>query len=514
IVALLLMAQFVSGQHPADNFSHLIDSNQLRQKVYDLAGTEFEGRNTAEPGQKKAAAYIANFFSQIGLAPIVHQSYYQSHALSKKISKKKAILINGKEFIFLKDYFYIPGFNDTTIVLDQILFCGYGIDSIGLYNDFEKITIEDKAILIFDTEPHNDFGKSKITKSWNQWSIWSNSYNYKLNKIAEKKPAAVFIITDVTRMIDSLNYTDVVPRDIYHANISPVPFIYISYEMAQAFFGEGQEHELEALINRCNKLKPQSQNVVVNSTVRLFTNTETLTGDNVIGYLEGSDAKEEVIFVTAHYDHLGANDTTWFPGADDNATGTAAVMQIAKTMTTAALAGYQPRRSIVFMCVSGEERGLLGSKYYVEHPIIPLENTMCNLNIDMIGRTDPRHDSIDISNYVYIIGSDKLSTDLHYTSEAANKRSAKLFLDYKYNATDDPNRYYYRSDHYNFIKNGIPAIFYFSGVHADYHKPTDTAEKINYTLLQKRTALVYHTLWDLANKKDALIIDVATEPEE
>jgi Zn-dependent M28 family amino/carboxypeptidase len=161
------------------------------------------------------------------------------------------------------------------------------------------------------------------------------------------------------------------------------------------------------------------------------------------------------------------------------------------------------------MTVSGEEKGLLGSEWYADHPVFPLENTVANLNIDMIGRTDEAHE--DNPNYIYLIGSDRLSTELHRISEEANTTYSGLELDYTYNDPNDPNRFYYRSDHYNFAKNGIPVIFYFSGVHEDYHQPTDTPDKIMYDKMVPIARLVFHTAWDLANREKRIVVDVPQE---
>ena len=156
--------------------------------------------------------------------------------------------------------------------------------------------------------------------------------------------------------------------------------------------------------------------------------------------------------------------------------------------------------------VTGEEKGLLGSRYYTDtDPIFPLENTVVNLNIDMVGRIDDAH--ADNSDYVYLIGSDKLSQELHDLSENVNKTYSNLELDYTYNDENDPNRFYYRSDHYNFAKNNIPIIFYFNGTHPDYHKPTDTVEKIAFDTMEKRARLVFHTGWEIANRADRIKAD-------
>ena len=229
-----------------------------------------------------------------------------------------------------------------------------------------------------------------------------------------------------------------------------------------------------------------------------------INGENVLGYIEGSDLKEELIIITAHYDHLGKHDSLIFNGADDDASGTVAAMEIAEAFMLAKKEGFGPRRSVLIMAVSGEEKGLLGSKYYTDHPIYPLKNTVCNLNIDMIGRIGDFHTH---PNYVYLIGSDRLSSDLHNLSEKVNNKHINLELDYTFNSEDDPNRYYYRSDHYNFAKNNIPVIFYFNGIHEDYHKPTDTIEKIDFDKIKKIARLVFLTAWEVVNRDERIILD-------
>lgn len=230
--------------------------------------------------------------------------------------------------------------------------------------------------------------------------------------------------------------------------------------------------------------------------------------ENVISIIRGSEIPEEYLILTSHYDHIGVKNGKIFNGADDDGSGTVAIMEIAEAFQKATLDGYRPKRSIVFLHVTAEEKGLLGSKYYSENPIFPLENTVANLNIDMIGRVDDAHK--DNENYVYLIGSDKLSTELHEISEAANEEYVNLDLDYKYNAEDDPNRFYYRSDHYNFAKHDIPVIFYFNGVHEDYHQATDTPEKIQYDLLEKRAKLIFFTAWEIANRDSRPYVDKPT----
>ncbi len=226
---------------------------------------------------------------------------------------------------------------------------------------------------------------------------------------------------------------------------------------------------------------------------------------NVMAFIKGSEFPEEVLIISAHSDHLGIKENQVYHGADDNGSGTAAILEIAQAFKLAKQDGYAPKRSILFLHLTGEEEGLEGSRYYITHPIFSLKNTIANLNIDMIGRVDKFHKSN--SNYIYLIGSDRLSTELHFISEAANHEFTQLVLDYKYNDEDDTNSYYTRSDHYNFAQQNIPVIFYFNGEHADYHQPTDTAEKLNYPLLEKRTKLIFSTAWYLANRDKRITID-------
>ena len=230
--------------------------------------------------------------------------------------------------------------------------------------------------------------------------------------------------------------------------------------------------------------------------------------ENVVAFIKGSEKPDEIIVISAHLDHEGIKNGKIYNGADDDGSGTVAILEIAQAFKMAEKAGKGPKRSVLFLHVTGEEKGLLGSKYYTDvDPIFPLANTVCNLNIDMVGRVDDKHN--DDTNYVYLIGSDKLSTELHTLSEEMNTKYTNINIDYTYNDENDPNRFYYRSDHYNFAKNNVPVIFYFNGTHKDYHQPSDTPDKIEYEFLESRTRLVFHTAWEVANKKTRILADKA-----
>ncbi|WP_394666967.1 M28 family metallopeptidase [uncultured Chryseobacterium sp.] len=226
--------------------------------------------------------------------------------------------------------------------------------------------------------------------------------------------------------------------------------------------------------------------------------------ENILAFIEGSEKPEEIIVISGHYDHVGTRNGVVYNGADDDGSGTVAVMEIAKAFQAAKKAGNGPKRSILFLHVTGEEHGLFGSEFYTDNPVFPLANTVVDLNIDMIGRDDPENRG---KQYVYVIGSEMLSSQLKVINEAANKKTNNLELNYKYDDPNDTERLYYRSDHYNFAKNNVPVAFFFDGIHEDYHKPTDDVEKIDYNLLAKRTQLVFTTAWEIANRPDRIVVD-------
>ena len=241
---------------------------------------------------------------------------------------------------------------------------------------------------------------------------------------------------------------------------------------------------------------------MINPTPENIKSNGVMATENVLGLVEGTDKKEEFVVVSAHYDHIGTKNGTIYNGADDDGSGTVAMMGIAKAFAKAKKEGHPSRRSILFIAFTGEEQGLLGSSYYTSNPLIPLKNIICDLNIDMVGRIDREHRKNH--DYLYLVGSDRLSKDLHNLSEITNKSTLNLKLDYKYNVESDELKLYYRSDHFNFAQYKIPIIFYTSGLHQDYHESTDDLEKIDFDILQKRTQLIFHTAWEIANREEGL----------
>ncbi|MFM7838230.1 MAG: M28 family peptidase, partial [Chitinophagaceae bacterium] len=279
----------------------------------------------------------------------------------------------------------------------------------------------------------------------------------------------------------------------------------ISEAVARAIMGNDLDSAKTSIAKSGTFSKTYSQNIVLD----FGKHTDRLESTNIIGLLEGTDLKDEFLVITAHYDHLGKRENnTIYYGADDDGSGTVSVLELAEAFVKAKAAGKGPRRSIVFMTVSGEEKGLWGSAFYSDHPVFPLEKTTANLNIDMVGRIDPKRKQGDSTNYVYIVGDDKISSDLKPISEAINKKYTRLELDYKFNDPKDPERIYYRSDHFNFARKGVPIIFYFNGTHNDYHQPSDTPDKIDYRQMSKRAQLVFYTAWEMANRNALLKRDI------
>ena len=227
--------------------------------------------------------------------------------------------------------------------------------------------------------------------------------------------------------------------------------------------------------------------------------------ENIWAFIEGSEKPNEIVVVSAHYDHVGTKDGEVYNGADDDGSGTVALLELAQAFQIAKKEGHGPKRSILFLHVTGEEHGLHGSRFYSENPLFPLENTVADVNIDMIGRRDEIHPNTN--NYVYVIGANRLSSDLDFVCAIMNQKYVNLDLDYRFNDPKDPNHFYERSDHYNFAKHGIPAVFFFNGVHADYHKKTDEPDKIEYDALAKRAQLAFVTAWELANRKNRIVVD-------
>lgn len=485
---LLTMAQ--KTPNPAA-YAKTITAEDLKKHLYIVAGAEMEGRGTATPGQKKAAAYIENHFKTLGLTPGNNGSYQQIFPVYQDSLVRASIEVNGKKFENNTHFTVnMSSAYSATMMGNEVVFAGYGI-SDSLRNDYANIDARGKIVLVLPGAPAPGQGVSRSP--------------YALQEGAMKNGAAAVLVVQSgfpRRAGAGLGnqYLSSFKRFIF-----PNTFA-ISEEVAQAIMGADYATAKD-VVKTGVPAKSYKANVMLDFQKTVIEQNSS----NVLGVLEGTDKKDEYLFITAHYDHEGIRNGQIYYGADDDGSGTVSVLELAEAFVKAKAEGKGPRRTVVFMTVSGEERGLWGSQYYSEHPIFPLEKTTADLNIDMVGRIDPTRTKGDSMNYVYVVGDDKLSTDLRTISETANKKFTKLELDYKFNDPNDRERIYFRSDHYNFARKGVPIIFYFNGTHKDYHQPTDTPDKINYELMAKRDKLIFFTAWDMANRNEMLKRDLKLE---
>lgn len=492
-------------------YAKTITAEDLRARLEVIASDEFEGRETGQPGQKKAANYIKDQFEEFGYQPIEQLGgYFQPYKLQLTYPDTVKLVVGVDTLQFLKDMYYFPGFGDMLVEAENLLYLGYGIAS-EKYNDYEGAQVEGRVLMISGKEPM-DKNKKSLVSGTEELSEWTTDWQKKIEQ-AQQSGAKALLIIDNNFSSSVTQFGRYIKRpklDVADKAVEAegIPLIYISSRMANQILKgsgvKGGHQKLESAITK--KGKPLKSELNVPVTIHVKKNKEELTSENVLAFLQGTTKPEEVVVVTSHYDHLGRKGEDIYNGADDDGSGTTTLLEIAQAFAQAKKEGNGPQRSMLFMTVSGEEKGLLGSEFYTDNPVFPLENTVANLNIDMIGRIDENH--APDSNYVYLIGSDRLSTELHSLSEKVNQTYSELELDYRYNDEKDPNQFYYRSDHYNFAKNQIPVIFYFTGVHEDYHQPTDTVEKIMFQKMEKIARLIFHTAWEVANREERLKVDV------
>jgi hypothetical protein len=481
-----------SGQKAPDPrpFANTITAQDLKDHLYIVAGKDFEGRETGTEGQRKAAAYIENDFRSLGLQPGNKDSYQLYYPIFQDSLTTAAIRINGQPFSINEDFAVNTAANySATLMGSEIVFAGYGI-SDSTRDDYKGLDVKGKIVLILNGVPAGATPPPSGRRS---------NGSYSKQELAQKNGAVALLI--IQSGFPRKSFGDKGPMYLngYRKTILPNSF-YVSDKIAEAIMGADYASAKSG--------NAQPKNYSADVLLEFSKSTGDLQSSDVLGFLEGADLKDQLLVISAHYDHLGKRDSVIYYGADDDGSGTVSVLELAQAFTKAKAAGKGPRRSILFLANSGEEKGLWGSEYYSEHPTWSMDRITVDLNIDMIGRIDPNRKKGDSTNYVYIIGDDKLSSDLKPISEVQNKKYTKLELDYKFNDPKDPERIYYRSDHYNFARKGVPIIFYFDGIHKDYHRPTDTPDKINYELMEKRARLVFYTAWDMANRDEILKRDI------
>jgi hypothetical protein len=485
---------FTQAQKIADPrpFANTITEADLRHHLYIVASKDFEGRETATEGQRKAAAYIENQFRSLGLLPGNKDSYQLFYPVFQDSMTESGVTVNGHSFAPDEDFYANPAFNYTATLLGgDVVFAGYGI-SDSTRDDYKGLNVRGKIVLVLNGQPA---GTPRPTGRVRRGFAF-----FAKQEAAQKNGAAAVLIIQSGFPHKPTSAKGNMTLNGFKKVNYPNSF-YVSDKVGEAIMGADFA---AAVKSGAPQPKPYGADVQLSFAKTVLQ----LHSSDVLGFLEGTDLKDQIVVLSAHYDHLGKKDTVIYYGADDDGSGTVSILELAKAFAKAKAAGKGPRRSILFLANSGEEKGLWGSQYYSEHPTYPLDHTSVDLNIDMIGRIDPNRKKGDSTNYVYVVGDDKLSSDLKPISEAQNKKYSKLELDYKFNDPTDPERIYYRSDHYNFARKGVPIIFYFDGIHKDYHKPSDTPDKINYDILAKRAKFVFYTAWEMANRNDMVKRDI------
>lgn len=458
----------------AQKYAATITAADLSRHLYILADPSMEGRETGKPGLLKAASYIKEQFAAFGLKPGNGDSYEQLYPIYKDTLLDAALVLNQQRYALGKDF--VVNVNSIQTIQQ------YFSEIVYLQQGDTVTDVRGKAIIWV--------GKNAQAPGMREIQRLQNLY-----------PAAILVVqADIEKTETSRSGRE-------YANI---------YRPRQTASVIRISETLGKNILQADYEKAKEQSLVTKTyahelMLRFQKDHEKKMVPNILGVVEGTDKKDEWVVITAHYDHVGIINGRLHPGADDDGSGTVGVLELAEAFAKAKAEGKGPRRSILFMTVSGEEKGLWGSDYYSKYPVYPLEKTSLNLNIDMIGRKDDNLNSADSNNHVYVIGDDKLSSDLKPMLDSINQLYVNIITDRKYNDPKDPQRLYYRSDHYNFAKKGVPIIFFFDGIHKDYHKPTDTPDKINYDLHAKRTQLVFYLAWEAANRNQMMKRDLPLE---
>jgi hypothetical protein len=530
ILLLSVISLSLSGQKPG---SKSITIPELEAHISFLASDELKGRDTGDDGLLIAARYIASQARFLGLDPLDDdRDYYQYYSLMERSydDAKSGITISGpmdESRVYREEFIVLPrNLHSDLIIEGRVVFAGYGIkDDDHGYNDFEDIDIEDKIVLIMTRAPLDEDGLNFQFDS----EKWGSSHNlqYKLQYLSENHAKAVLLVFDPKSGVQSMS--EVNPRiaaylssdldlkkdEVQKKDNDRLKTIMIHRNVADGLL-EGSGKNLEELQKEIDRdLQPGSFELE-NKTARIEINRKEneIIVPNIFGYIEGRDPelKKELVLFIAHYDHVGYDDDgNIYNGADDNASGTVALLEIAEAFQSES---KRPARSIGFLWVSAEELGLFGSEYYADHSLWDIEKTAAVINLDMVGRTRTEQDIPDSSQNQYtIVGGDTIKVIGGLQSKMLmeiNKKTLQesgMIGEYKYNNRFHPERYFYRSDHFNFVKKDIPVLFYSTGTHHDYHKPTDIPENIDFDKFLKMTRFCYLAGFNIANHKGPITVD-------
>jgi Zn-dependent M28 family amino/carboxypeptidase len=514
ILPLLFLCAAVFAQtEDASKYASIIRIPELQKHLNIIASDAMEGRETGTEGQRKAAAYIESFYKSAGLsASVPAKGYQQFYPLYKDSMISSTLTIGKKTAVYGTDYTSPVNANDNgKFNGKKIVFAGYGIEDAA-YSDYTGLNVKGKVVAIFLGEPKKD-GKYFIGSAGTRGSEWTFPGLSKKLELAAKKGALGVLVINASQGSFNQRSADASKKtNTYYPRASAgkkLNYAQLSHAFAKEILGISIDSLIAKAKTNAAFAAPDYTEQKIKTGFVYTKYRNTVMASNVMGIVEGTDKKDEYVFVTAHYDHIGTQNGIVNNGADDDGSGTVSIMQIAEAFAKAKAEGKGPRRTVVIMAVSGEEKGLWGSEYYSDHPLYPLDKTSVDLNIDMIGRIDTERMKDDTLNYVYVVGHNKLSSDLPIINEGANNKFTGLVLDYKFDDPKDPNRIYFRSDHYNFARKGVPVLFFYDGMlKSDYHKPTDDIEKIYWPLMEKRARMVFYTAWEIANRDEMLKRDI------
>ncbi len=494
-----------------DKYGALITKEDLKKQLSIIASADMQGRETGTDGQRKAADYIVTQFKAFGLTPAPGtDNYQQYYAVGYDSLLHSQLEIGGHTLLSGKDYIDEVAVNNTgKTTAKEIVFVGYGISS-DPYDDYKDKDVKGKMVVLFSGEPKKNgayFISGTRPSAWTQGGGLAQKA-----ALAKQKGATGIIVINATLDTITANAARFAKKSntrVIKSGADAINCFTIAGGMANKILGDEFFTGMLTKAKQNESLDTETFSKKIKIAYDYEETKITNNASNVAGYIEGTDKKDEYVILTGHYDHLGMRNNQIYYGADDDGSGTCTVIEMAQAFAKAKAEGHGPRRTILFMTVSGEEKGLWGSEHYSDNPLFPLDKTSVDLNTDMIGRIDTERKTADTLNYVYVIGHDKLSSELVGINEAANNQHTGLTLDYRFDDPKDPNRIYYRSDHYNFARKGIPILFFYDGMlQSDYHKPTDTVDKIYWDVYEKRARMIFYTAWEMANRDDMLKRDI------
>jgi hypothetical protein len=530
-LTIIISLSSVSGysQRYTDS-ANQITSSDLKSHVSFLASPLLKGRMNGEEGLSIATEYIVSQTRLIGLKPANSNSYLQPYSVEKKSTDQSRsylrIISGNTDTVNVTDKILniIPTGPSDFSIEGEVVFAGYGIkEDKYKYNDLEDIKTDGKILLVMDRAPLSIDGKTHVFEE----PEWYSGMNFqsKLTTLILSKAKAILFVPDPKSGFGSFEEANPELSNYLESKFSlgknqseaenPLTalmpnVVFITRSCADEIL-KGTGHNLAGLQDSIDlKLKPSSF-LITGKRIKLSESSknESITLNNISGYIEGSDPvlKNEIVIYSSHYDHIGKTGEKINYGADDNASGCAALLSIAKAFQSL---DKKPLRTIMFLWVSGEEIGLYGSKNYVDHPLFPLENTVVDLNMDMIGRVKSIADSTSETpmtdkNNVFLI-TDNQSKELLTIADDIDKTTPMNF-DYSLSGPNHPLQLFSRSDHYNFVKKDIPILFFSTGIHTDYHTSGDIIEKLDFNKMETITRNMYEIGLTVANRKTRIVVD-------